>query len=174
MRVRPIHWAGRLLDSLVPRSVSEADRAWALGWLTPAEAKLLVRMSSFDLRHAIGVARRTEPGLGAVEEGRRGAVMAAALLHDVGKVEAGLGSYGRVVATLCGVFAGELAEAWQQRSGFTRRVGLYLRYGEIGSDLLRISGSDPWVIAWSREHHLAADSWSLPVEVGNLLVAADR
>lgn len=92
MRVRPIHWAGRLLDSLVPRSVSEADRAWALGWLTPAEAKLLVRMSSFDLRHAIGVARRTEPGLGAVEEDRRGAVMAAALLHDVGKVEAGLGS----------------------------------------------------------------------------------
>ena len=56
-------------------------------------------MSGPDRRHAAAVARRVERALGP-----RGhpPVLAAALLHDVGKVESGLGTYGRVVATLSG------------------------------------------------------------------------
>ena len=101
-------------------------------------------------------------------------VLAAALLHDVGKSAAGLGTFGRVVATLSGMVGGRgMAPLWADRRGFTRKVGLYLRYGEIGADMLRLAGSDPLVVAWSLEHHLPAEQWSMPRTAGELLVAAD-
>lgn len=152
--------------------------AWAETWLSDREVVLLRRMSNNDRRHALVVARGVEEALArpgapqpASEELR--AVMAAALLHDVGKTVAGLGTYGRVVATLSGLVADDYAEAWQQTSGFTRRVGLYLRYTELGAELLEINEAHPWVVAWSREHHGPEESWSIPVELGRILAAAD-
>jgi hypothetical protein len=104
-------------------------------------------MSGADRRHAVGVARRVERALG--HEATR-PVMAAALLHDVGKVESRLGTYGRVVATLSAKVAGaETAHAWRRGSGFTRRVGLYLVHDQLGADLLAMAGSDPLTVAWA-------------------------
>ena len=60
-------------------------------------------MSGPDRRHAAGVARAVQRALG--HEASR-PVLAAALLHDVGKVESGLRTYGRVVATLSAKVAG--------------------------------------------------------------------
>ena len=78
-------------------------------------------MSRPDRRHAHGVARRVERALG--DEATR-PVLAAALLHDVGKTDARLRTYGRVVATLSAAVAGrEMAEVWRNQSGFIRRVG---------------------------------------------------
>lgn len=151
---------------------------WALDWLTPAEQRLFAKMSTADQKHAVDVARRAHQALNddAEAAGSVGeeTVMAAALLHDIGKTVSGLGLYGRVIATLSGVVAGhEFAEIWQEKSGFTRKVGLYLRYGELGADLLRMADSDPVVVAWATEHHLSEDRWSIPVGVGRLLAAAD-
>ena len=181
MRFRPIHWAGRFFGMLWPRPPSAEDGAWAESWLDEAEVRLWRKMAVGDQRHALDVARTTDEGLdaaltaaAAMGDDRRRAAMAAALLHDVGKTAAGLGVYGRSVATLCGLLAGEMAEAWQAKQGFTRKVGLYLRYGEIGADQLRLAGSHPWVVAWSTEHHLGPEDWSLPRPIGELLVAADR
>jgi hypothetical protein len=128
-------------------------------------------MSRADRRHAVGVARRAAAALG--DRADR-PVVAAALLHDVGKVEAGLGTYGRVVATLAAMAAGrETAGMWSEGRGFTRRVGLYLRHPDIGADLLALAGSDPVTVAWAREHHLPADRWTLPADVAAALHAAD-
>src|SRR3546814_20809012 len=71
--------------------------------MQPGEAALWARMSAPDRRHAVGVARRVERALGAEAERP---VLAAALLHDVGKVESGLRTYGRVVATPSAKVAG--------------------------------------------------------------------
>ena len=93
----------------------------------------------------------------------------------LGKTVAELGTYGRVVATLSERFAGPgTAEAWSQSRGFTRRVGLYLRYPELGVDLLRMAGSDDLVVAWSREHHLPPEDWTVPHDLGTVLAAADE
>ena len=85
------------------------------------------------------------------------------LLHDVGKIEAGLGTYGRVVATLSAKVAGaEMATTWRSQRGFARRVGLYLQHDELGGDLLELAGSDPLTVAWTREHHLPrVDDWTV-------------
>lgn len=101
-------------------------------------------------------------------------MLAAALLHDVGKVTADLGTYGRVVATIAGALTkGEYATAWSATRGFTRRVGLYLRHAPLGAELLSVAGSHPLTVAWASEHHLPSERWTVPAEVGAALKAAD-
>ena len=61
---------------------------------------------------------------------------AGALLHDVGKVPSGLGTWGRVVATLVG--------------GRTRRFRQYHDHEQIGANLAAQAGSDPVTVALIR------------------------
>jgi hypothetical protein len=128
-------------------------------------------MSGPDRRHAAGVARRVDDAF----DGRaERAVLAAALLHDVGKIESGLGTYGRVIATLSAAAAGpDAARAWTRGTGFTRRVGLYVLHPKLGGDLLGMAGSDPLTETWAREHHLPEDEWTIAPAVGAVLRAAD-
>jgi hypothetical protein len=167
----PVHLARRFAGSLWPAGPGADDERWARSSLLPGEAELWGRMSRADRRHAVGVARRVVEALG--ERADR-PVVAAALLHDVGKVEAGLGTYGRVVATLAAAVAGrETAALWSRGRGFTRRVGLYLRHPGIGADLLAIAGSDPLTVDWARQHHLPPDRWTVPADLAAALKAAD-
>ena len=149
---RLAHLARRFFGSL--RRGGPADEPWALEQLLPGERALWARMSDPDRRHAVDVARRLGPD-------RPRAVLAAALLHDVGKVESGLGTFGRVWATVLG-----------RRTG-SGRVGAYLRHDEIGARLLAAAGSDPLTVAWAREHHLPSARWTVPYDVGVALKAAD-
>lgn len=164
------HLVRRFAGSLWPAGPAAADEAWAREVLLPAEVELWARMSRADRRHAAGVARRVERALG-VEATRP--VLAAALLHDVGKVEARLGTYGRVVATLAGAVARDHAAAWSRHKGFTRRVGLYLRHPELGGDLLAMAGSDRLTVEWTRQHHRPPERWTLPRHLADALKAAD-
>lgn len=142
-------------------------------WLTPAESRVFERMSAQDRAHSIRVAKWVSSRLEEIS-GDSSWVVPAALLHDAGKQVAGLGTYGRVVATLSGWLGGtEMGPVWAQRSGMTRRVGLYLQYPALGADLLAVAGSDPRVVAWAREHHLDEEEWSVPRDAGRVLVAAD-
>ena len=166
-----LHLAKRFVTSLWPGGPGPGDEAWARSHLTEEEARLWARLSGPDRRHAVGVGRRVEAALGP-DAGRP--VMAAALLHDVGKVAAHLGTYGRVVATLSGAVAGrEAASSWSRSRGFTRRVGLYLRHPELGGDLLTVAGSDRLTTAWTREHHLPPDQWTVDRRLADALKAAD-
>lgn len=166
------HLIRRFFGSLRPGGPSASEQAWVDAQLLPKELALWRRMSGPDRRHAAGVALEVERSLG--HDATR-PVLAAALLHDVGKIEAGLRTYGRVVATACGLVAGrETAHCWRKRRGFTRRVGLYLLHPDIGADLLAIAGSDPLTVAWTREHHLPPSAWTLPRPLAEALKAADN
>lgn len=165
------HLARRFFGSLRPGGPTAEGEAWARSHLLDAEQALWARMSNPDRRHAVVVARRVERALG--HEATR-PIIAAALLHDVGKVESGLRTYGRVAATLSGKIGGrDMADRWRRSRGFTRRVGLYLQHPDIGGDLLELGGSDPLTVAWAREHHLPEEQWSIPVETGRALRDAD-
>jgi hypothetical protein len=92
----------------------------------------------------------------------------------VGKTESGLGTYGRVVATLSATVAGaDMAGAWSEQRGFARRVGLYLQHDRIGGDLLELAGSDPITVAWAREHHRPPADWTVPEPLASALKLAD-
>jgi hypothetical protein len=169
--LRAGHLTKRFFGSLWPAGPSSTNEQWVQSALSDDELKLWRRMSRADRRHAVVVAREVERQLGG-EASKP--VLAAALLHDVGKVSAGLGTYGRVIATLAGAAAGQqMAAAWTEGKGFTRKVGLYLRHPELGGDMLALAGSDPVTVAWAREHHLPEEEWTLPPTVAHVLKAAD-
>jgi hypothetical protein len=170
---KPVHLVKRFFGSLVPRGPSAADAAWAESMLLPEEVELWRSMRRADRRHAAGVARRVQQQLG--DEATR-PVIAAALLHDVGKLDADLGVYGRVIATLSGAVVRhdeETIRDWTRTRGFTRRVGLYLQHPRLGGDMLALAGSDPLTVAWTREHHLPESEWTVPLELGQVLKDAD-
>lgn len=167
------HLVRRFMGSLVPGGPAVSEEEWARGRLLPGEQALWDRLSGADRRHAAGVARAVAESLGA---GADRPVLAAALLHDVGKVESGLGVWGRVAATVVGLAGGRArATAWEDRSGPVGRVGRYLRHPERGAALLREAGSAGLTVAWARSHHLPPERWdpSIPRDVGTALKRCD-
>jgi hypothetical protein len=101
-------------------------------------------------------------------------VVAAALLHDSGKVESRLGTLSRVVATVAAMVAGrQRAASWSEGTGFASRIGLYLRHPELGAALLAAAGSAPLTTAWAAEHHLPEARWTVPPDLGRVLKSAD-
>ncbi|HVM54407.1 MAG TPA: HD domain-containing protein [Acidimicrobiales bacterium] len=151
------HLARRFAGSLSRRGPAAEDEAWALGLLVEGERALWHRMSGADRRHAVAVARRLGD--------RPREVLAAGLLHDVGKIESGLGTVARVGATVAGAAGG--------RARWRGRLGAYLRHDEIGAGLLTAAGSHPLTVAWAREHHLPPERWTVPRVVGDALKTAD-
>lgn len=165
------HLVGRFVGTAWPAGPRADDDTWARSQLIDGERRLWARMSRPDRRHAVAVARQVARRLGPAATRP---VLAAALLHDVGKIDARLGAYGRAVATVSGMVAGRAtAHAWSESRGFTRRVGLYLRHTELGADMLELAGSDPVTVAWAREHHLPRDEWTVEPAVAEALKAAD-
>lgn len=167
-----VHLVKRFVGSLWPFGPSKKNEVWAAEALNPAQRKLWFRMSRADRRHAVGVAHRVERALG---NEATPPVLAAALLHDVGKLDSGLGTYGRVMATLAGAVGGrDMAGPWSEKTGMTRRIGLYLRHAELGGVMLDVAGSDPLTSAWAREHHLPRDEWTVPPDIATALKNADN
>ncbi len=169
---RSPHLARRLVTTALVVRASADDEAWARAHLTPPEQNLWDRQHPRDRVHAVQVARRVcGQAPTAVSEAT---LVTAALCHDVGKGLAGLGVAGRVTAALVEPFVdADLAWRWSWRSGWIGRIGTHLRYPELGAQVLAEGDSHPVVVAWAREHHRDPSGWTVPVEVGELLRAAD-
>ncbi len=117
------HLARRFATSLSRREPGVADTAWVDSQLLESERVLWRRMSVPDRRHAINVTRRFASLDGSWERDE----MAGALLHDVGKVQSGLGTFGRVVATIAGPR--------------TKRFRRYHDHERLGAEMLTAAGS---------------------------------
>jgi hypothetical protein len=173
---RGVHLARRFVGALSPARPASTDVAWVESVLTPAEATVWRRMPRHDRRHSIRVARTVEADLVGTEFAADPRWIEAALLHDVGKLDAGLGVLGRVAATVAGAAAGhDLADAWSAKRGVTRRFGLYLRHPELGADRIRICGGSPEAATWAASHQdpARAATCGLPAVVVAALSAAD-
>tara|TARA_B100000700_G_scaffold308165_1_gene385479 strand:+ start:1084 stop:1287 length:204 start_codon:yes stop_codon:yes gene_type:complete len=53
------------------------------------------------------------------------------------------------------------------------RISRYLRHPEIGAEILAEARSDAMTIAWTAEHHLSSDRWTVDRQTGEALRAAD-
>lgn len=136
---KPHHLALRFFGSLSAAPPRVGDEVWAEDHLLPAEITLWRRMPNQDRRHSIKVARRFV----GLRPGATRAEIAGALLHDVGKIECGLGTWGRVVATVVG--------------GRTERFRTYHDHERIGAELTSIAGSDPVTVDLVAERGPAYD-----------------
>lgn len=166
------HLARRFFGSLRPGGPVPADVEWVRTVLSPAELRLWERLSGPDRRHSVEVAREARRLLGP-EAGEP--VLAAALLHDVGKLDAGLGTVGRVAATVIGLAAGSgTVSRWDGKGGFRGRTARYLQHPQRGAELLAEAGSDPLAVAWARDHHLPPERCRIAGDIAAALRAADN
>ena len=164
-RVR--HLIVRFLGSLAPPRPAPEDLARIRSILSPAEYAVWGTLGRADRAESLAVGRRAAASL---PEDAAPVWVAAALLHDVGKIDARLGTAGRVAATLVGGVAGAA-----NRDRIGGRVGRYLRHAEIGADRLTAAGARPETVAWARVHH-RPDLWAdagIPEGIGRVLARAD-
>ena len=115
--------------NLVPSQVHEIERQWVHSILSQDEFDLWNNMMAQDRRHSVMVGRRFvrhRPSASKVE-------IAGALLHDVGKSAACLGTLARVVATLVGPR--------------TSRFRQYHDHEQLGATMLRSVESDELTIS---------------------------
>ena len=134
------HLARRFVTSLSRSEPDPVDTAWAESQFGDGEVQLWRRLTAADRRHAILVARRFESMSGSWTREE----LAGALLHDVGKLDSGLGTFGRVVATIVGPR--------------TDRFRRYHDHERIGAELLEEAGSSTITIelVHGRGHAAAA------------------
>lgn len=152
------HLAGRFVESLSNAPPDPDEERWLLGLLNPGETALYSAMSVADRRHAVTCGTEAMRLLG---DQASPVLIVASALHDVGKTEVGLGTFGRVFATA-------LVEIWP-----IGRVNAYAQHNQLGAIRLIAAGSAPEVVAWAREHHRSPSEWTLPEDIGRLLAEAD-
>jgi hypothetical protein len=178
-----LHLVSRFFSSLVPVGPRPSSQSWALEQLNPGERSLYLSMNGPDRRHAVAVARRALRLAGSrtrLPRSQPDGFVAAALLHDVGKSAARLGTFGRVLATISVLIVGrERVLGWEEpaRSGRLARHGLrlarYIQHDRIGAGLLEQAGSSPLTVAWAREHHMPEQRWTVDEHVARCLKEAD-
>ncbi len=180
MAARFGHLAKRGLGSLWPGPPRRADVAWIETVLEPEELTLWRRLPRYDRRHAAMVARRVEATLAGGEHAHDRQWIAAALLHDIGKLDAGLGVPLRVLATIVARIGGyDRVAGWTRARGLRRRFGLYVRHPELGATRLELAGSAPEVVTWTRMHqnpvvtNAGAPVPGIPSAVVDALITAD-
>ena len=105
-RVSPLHLGRRFVRALWPGPPRERDVEWVASILEPGELRLWRSLPNHDQRYTIRVAKLVEERLAGTEFAGQPRWLAAALLHDTGKLDAGLGVFGRSVATVMGAAAG--------------------------------------------------------------------
>jgi hypothetical protein len=176
-RVSPLHLGRRFVRALWPGPPRERDVACVAGILEPGELRLWRSLPNHDQRYTIRVAKLVEERLAGTEFAGQPRWLAAALLHDIGKLDAGLGVFGRSVATVMGAAAGPArVDRWAQTSGFRRRVAWYLHHDERGAERIRAAGGRDEAAGWARAHH-QRDRWpasGVPIPVAEALEAADN
>ena len=149
------HLVRRFFRSLRARRPDAATQLWVATLLTRHQASVFWEQPVADQVHAVRVAR-------AVEEAapQRADLMCAALLHDIGKRHARLGTMGRSAATVRGWF-GLVGNG---------RVRAYLDHPARGADELRALGAGAVVVAFAEHHHderpaqIDPDDWRLLIE----------
>lgn len=164
--VRTIRYrVGQFFSALAARvSPEEAGRATRL--LAPEARALFYRQAIQDQRHALDVYRalcqagHTAPHL-----------LAAALLHDVGKAAARLYAWQRAIIVLLGRFAPHLLARLSEGRprSWNRPFVVHAQHPEIGARWAQEAGCSPLTVALIRRHQDKPSS--LRTEEDKLLAA---
>ncbi len=118
------HLVARFFTSLSSAPPSSEDQEWVEARLSSAELALWSRQSNQDRRHSTIVARRFAD----LRRDATDAEVSGAILHDIGKIECGLGTFGRVAGTVVGPHG--------------QRFKAYHDHEEIGAQMAAAAGAD--------------------------------
>jgi len=146
---RTTYRASQFLRALLAQPAAEDARLVA-DYLPPALRPRFDGMSRAEQSHSLAVLRtllrqgQTDPDL-----------LAAALLHDVGKTRAPLRLLDRVLVVLAQRVAPGAAQAWSNGAprGWKRPFVVAARHAEWGAEILEQAGASPRLVGMVRQHH---------------------
>jgi hypothetical protein len=133
---RFFHLFRRFFQVVFARPLAAEETAEVAAALSPALLGLFTAQAPADQRHAHTVMRRVAAGPVDAE------VIAAALVHDVGKAGIGLGPVRRSVATVCDALGLPM----------TARMRDYRNHGPIGAERLQAAGASRLAVDFARRH----------------------
>jgi hypothetical protein len=163
------HLVRRIVWSLQSHRDVPAGQAALLERLSPAESVLYHTMQPVDRDHAVQNAGHCL-GAGLSDEW-----VVAAALHDVGKIDADLGTFGRIIASVVMLLVGRRRTAsLRSRGGMLGRIGAYAAHPDLGAAMLAEAGSDPVVVTWAATHHGDLNECGFPPRVVAVLWRADQ
>jgi len=128
----------------------QADVAYAAEHLSPGLLRLFQKMTQAEQQHGITLSRALEAQGHTAPD-----LLAAALLHDVGKTRYPPRLWERVLVVLGEHFAPRRAAAWGVGTPRGLRRGFVIRqqHATWGADLAEGAGASPRVVALIRQHH---------------------
>ena len=131
-------------------SFRPVDVAYAARYLDPALLRLFRRMSRAEQHHGIAICRTLEARGHSDPD-----LLVAALLHDVGKIQAPPRLWDRVIAVLGEHFAPQRVARWSVGKPCGLRRGFVVRrmHAEWGAALAEQAGATPRAVALIRRHH---------------------
>ena len=128
---------------------TDADAHFVTLWLTQPERRLFARQSAYEQQHAVALARRVLAG--GLPTSRE--LIAATLLHDVGKTAASLHRWQRVLFVLLAAIPGQpLQRLSPAARGPWRGLWVLQHHPALGAGLARQAGVNDR-IAWLIAHH---------------------
>ena len=122
-----------------------------LALLGPALSELFQRMTPGEQAHSYRVLTALK-ARGATDR----EVLAAALLHDVGKILAPLNVVERTAVVLTRKFAPRWAREWGGANGRRRAFVVAERHAEWGTELAERAGASPRLVSLIRRHQIPA------------------
>ncbi len=148
-RDRVRHRVAQFLHTLLA-PLEPVDVAYARARLSPALFRLFRRMSEAEQHHGIAVCRALE-----AQGYHDPDLLAAALLHDVGKALHAPALWDRVAAVLGEHYAPTLAEALSQGppEGLRRGFVVRRRHPRWGASLAEAAGASPRTVSLILHHH---------------------
>jgi hypothetical protein len=150
------HLVRRFFGHVRARPLGPREQATVRKRLEPALADWFFRQHPADQRHAWDVAERT-----AARRPHDAVAIVAALMHDIGKVDAGLGAVSRSLATIAGALRLPLRGRWLR----------YREHGRRGAEILEGCNADDLVVAFARHHPGPAPAGIDPVAWADLASA---
>ena len=148
---------GQFLRALTA-GVPEEEAEQAMRILTLEARRLFRRQAVQDQRHALAVYRMLRRSGHADPR-----LLAAALLHDVGKADARLPAWQRAVIVLLDRFAPRILDRlgqrepqgrpWSLPERWRRPFVVYARHPQVGARWAREVGCSPLIVALIRRHH---------------------
>lgn len=141
--------ASQFVQALLTQPAAEDARLVA-DHLPPALRPLYNGMSRAEQSHSLAVLRallqqgQTDPDL-----------LAAALLHDVGKTRSPLRMFDRVLVVLTQRLAPAATQAWSKAAprGWRRPFVVAAQHAEWGGEILEQADASPRLVGMVRQHH---------------------
>jgi len=141
--------ASQFVQALFAQPAAD-DARLAAEHLPLALQPLFHTLSQAEQSHSVAVLRSL------LQQGQRDPdLLAAALLHDVGKTRAPLRLFDRVLVVLVQRFAPAVADVWSEGAphGWSRPFVVAAKHADWGGNILEQAGASPHLVAMVRRHH---------------------